>query len=297
MEKQLSIINEKIELLSKDPHFQYGYEKFKSSGIIADINNLAGIMLKPESFISGKAISIVNFYVNSGFRVINFKKIIISKNDLLCFYFYPLHSATIERLELLELWATNNYFIFILLENKNYDNRFASSSTYATILKGHSNKDKVDKNSLRFKLCKPIGILNYLHTSDESIDLIRDISIVLDKSELNNLTHWLQNTDNKDAELIDEINKLKPQNIISEFTYENSIENIKVLLQDINTESFNLKLKELENTGQWSVFFTYLESLNINVTYWDKIIISSANVKLYRYESKPRVPSIISYLD
>lgn len=142
-----------------------------------------GLMLiKPEAIITEKTSEILSILHAAGYELIYFvRKNIGSVRAAEMWKFSWLHSSLEHILVNQKLFSVCDSLILIL-RAQNSDTK--SAYEMLTDLKGPALESKRKPHQIRWKI-KPINyVLNYVHTSDDSIDFLREIGILLDWDEL-----------------------------------------------------------------------------------------------------------------
>lgn len=143
-----------------------------------------GLMLiKPEAIITGKAPEIIDILRTTGYELIYYvQKNIGSVRASEMWKFSWLHSSLENILINQKLFSICDSLILIL-RAQNLENK--SVAAMLTDLKGSALEAQRKPHQIRYKL-RPINyVLNYVHTSDDTSDFLREIGILLDWDELN----------------------------------------------------------------------------------------------------------------
>lgn len=142
-----------------------------------------GLMLiKPEALIMGKTPEIFSILHATGYELIYFvRKNIGAARTSEMWKFSWLNSSLEHILVNQKLFSVYDSLILIL-RSQNFDAK--SACEMLTDLKGSAFESKRKPHQIRWKI-RPINyVLNYIHTSDDSNDFLREIGILLDWDEL-----------------------------------------------------------------------------------------------------------------
>ena len=140
------------------------------------------MIIKPEAIIMGKASEIFSILHSSGYELIYFvRKKIDALRTSEMWKFSWVNSSLEHILVNQKLFSTYDSLILILcLQSSNSK----SACQMLTDLKGSAFKSEREPHQIRWKI-RPINyMLNYVHTSDDSNDFMREIGILLDWEEL-----------------------------------------------------------------------------------------------------------------
>ena len=142
-----------------------------------------GLMLiKPEALIMGKASEIFSILHATGYELIYFvQKNIGAVRTSEMWKFSWLNSSLEHILVNQKLFSVYDSLILIL-RSRNFGTK--SACQMLTDLKGSAFKSERAPHQIRWKI-RPINyVLNYVHTSDDSNDFLRELGILLDWDEL-----------------------------------------------------------------------------------------------------------------
>lgn len=178
----LSSSTEKLTLYREDAYFFESWfdvqEELTDEQVRGLLLNHGSIIIKPEAFISGRALDILKFYRSRKFRPVAFRTIEFDRHMVRALWRFQLNAATRERLHLLDEWASLSKMVFVILQDTASTSEHAVS-TKITQLRGHSNPQKHRSGELRMALGQEITMINFLHSADEPADMIRDLGVLL----------------------------------------------------------------------------------------------------------------------
>lgn len=176
-------VNKKTRIFANDYFFNHTLELMQAymDLELKKINNLALIMLKPETIMMGKLEQTIKFLKENNFKVIYGVKKYLSNCQTSELWRYQWNAASLER-----IIVTQNEFetypcLILVLESLD-DSLLAS--TRMTNLKGSCFAGKREPHHLRSILSPINQALNYIHSADEPIDIIREAGIFFNTSEL-----------------------------------------------------------------------------------------------------------------
>lgn len=173
----------KEQLFRKDQYFNYSLkianEVFKYNDILS---NYALLLVKPESFMLDKIDEILNLLIENEFQIIYYNIKQLTCLQCLELWKYQWSAASIERVFLSQKLMSCSESMILILKNSQFSKSFLS--TYLCSLKGSANETERRSDNFRSVL-KPINrMLNYIHTSDEPADMIRELGVLFDWEEL-----------------------------------------------------------------------------------------------------------------
>lgn len=182
---RLSNNKNKENLFKEDQYFNYSLKianKVLNSEKNDVLSNYALLLIKPESFMFNKIDEILNLLIANEFQIIYYNIKQLTWLQCLELWKYQWPAASIERVFLSQTLMSYSESMVLILKNSKYNKSFLS--TYLSSLKGSANETERKSNNFRSVL-KPINrMLNYIHTSDEPADMIRELGILFDWEEL-----------------------------------------------------------------------------------------------------------------
>jgi nucleoside diphosphate kinase len=193
----LSCFDKKREIYGRDQYFIASWNEFfslfQSYKAIKDcLWNTALLLAKPEAIGSGKGDIIKNLLDDSGYQIIAVKRLYVDKKQTSALWQHSLGRYSDERFHLLvDLMASGPSVLFVVKNRKSHNN--LPLSIQLTTLKGSTVPSERTENCLR-SACSEIQstFLNYIHTSDEPCDVVRELGILLSSKELHDLLHEIK---------------------------------------------------------------------------------------------------------
>lgn len=142
-----------------------------------------GLMLiKPEALIMGKTPEIFAILHAAGYELIYFVRKNIGATRTLEMWKFSWKNSSLEHILVNQKLFSMYDSLILILRSRNSDTK--SVCEMLTNLKGSAFETKREPYQIRWKI-KPINyVLNYVHTSDDSNDFLREIGILLDWDEL-----------------------------------------------------------------------------------------------------------------
>ncbi|WP_027160357.1 nucleoside-diphosphate kinase [Methylobacter luteus] len=210
----LSCFKEKRVIYYHDEYFMRGWSHFLSAfgleQLLRDyLWNLGLLLAKPEAVESGKGIVIRDFLHNAGYQTLAIERLNIDAEKTHHLWRYAKGRYTDERFQLLvELMGAGPSVLFVV-KHSQIDERLPLSIRL-TDLKGSTDPRERSGDCLR-AVCGGMQsiFLNYIHTSDEPCDVVRELGILLNSEQLQELLCAIKNNEQLAADN-DTLDKLKP---------------------------------------------------------------------------------------
>lgn len=146
------------------------------------VNELGLLIIKPEAIMMNKVKDILNIVTKSGFEIVYHSHKKLTEVQVFEMWKFGWKDASIERILINQkLFSICNSIILVLRYKKASK---LSACEIATDLKGPALPEKRKSYQIRSQI-EPLNyILNYVHTSDETADYLRELGILFDWDEL-----------------------------------------------------------------------------------------------------------------
>lgn len=231
---------------------------------IAILSSYALMIVKPETMIFQKLGILLKLIEMNDFIIIYCKKENINGAQTISLWEWSWDNATIERILLNQKLFELSYSLVLIL--KYVGNKKCIASEYLTFLKGSSNIEIKKKGSFRDILKSSNFLINFIHTSDDIENFIREIGIFFSSVETIDIYTLILNDYKKQ-------NTAQPKSICRLF---NTIKNYS--LKDNNQHVFNGE----EN------YYNFLENIknkvNIEERYINQLLSEAHNNKVISKE-------------
>lgn len=188
----LTVSPRKRELYALDHYFREAWEDAQSiwgSQCQTLLATTAAILLKPENLVARRTVSTMSYLRSAGFSPVAFSEIRLSRHRARELWRFQFNSATLVRFEFIDLWSAGSPALFILLRDENL--AAATSGELAqpraaterlTALKGPALSTERLPTDLRSHLGQRNSLLNFVHTSDEPAEVVRDLGVLLSRA-------------------------------------------------------------------------------------------------------------------
>lgn len=246
----LTEIPAKKELYANDIYFRESLDDLKKlwpTDLDPYLSRRCSIIIKPEAFASRKAWECITFLREKWFTPVGFKPFRFNRNLIRDLWRFQLNSATMERLKILDMWWDSSDVILAILR---YDgiNNLISASTKLTFVKWHSNPIHHKEWELRAALGQSIIMLNYLHSSDETADFIRDIWVCFDSEYRLDILKQMFRDEDVSVNIIEKIENIYTKTPYYNVSYDQALSDLQIQLDnlsssgsiDLTTEQFNI---------------------------------------------------------
>jgi nucleoside diphosphate kinase len=302
----LTLLEKKAELYSQDVYFREGYDDLKDwlgGSLETIIPKYASIILKPEAIAHRKAHDCINFLCRNGFDPVAFKTFRFNRHLIRDLWRFQFNGATRERLDTLDMWSRTTDIVYVVLKSK-LPQEELSASHRLTKLKWHSNPARHNEWELRKALGQNIIMLNYIHSTDESADFVRDFGVLFSPDERKAIISDINADSNATAQVLWAIDTLYRSTDFAEITFEAAMRDIedRVLQAEaqMNVGELVSRIRGLSNQilawekENWREMLANIDELWLPISTWTRIILRAHLGKLTFNNWWPAIPSILS---
>ncbi len=157
-------------------------EIYWSDHYMSELHKYGLMLIKPEALLLGKTQSIFSILQASGYELVHFFYKRIGHSCTSELWKFSWINSSLERIFVNQKLLSSFNSLILILCSKVPSKQSACESL--TDLKGSANDRERKSYQIREKI-KPINyILNYVHTSDDQYDFLRELGILLDSEEL-----------------------------------------------------------------------------------------------------------------
>jgi nucleoside diphosphate kinase len=142
------------------------------------------MLLKPDAFPPRAMFKIVCELAARGFEVVDAVTPILNRLQIRELWRYEYNIATVQRYPLLDMFLGCGPSVLLVLRDRH---KRGVASERLTRMKGPSDPKERPADSIRASVRAAGGTLNFMHTPDTSIDLIRELGVLLPNNELKDL--------------------------------------------------------------------------------------------------------------
>lgn len=179
----------------QEPYYQEALQAFLSSSNPEYwLQKHTFLLLKPDAFPPRSFDRIIHELTVDGFCVVKAIPMRLGRFHIRELWRYEYNLANVQRYPLLDLLLSSGDSVLLIV--RDILGQEGSASERLTSLKGASDPAIRSRNSLRTRIGAAKGTLNFIHTPDESIDVVRELGVLLPANEVAEL---VRQTGNKDV--------------------------------------------------------------------------------------------------
>ncbi|MBJ8107560.1 MULTISPECIES: nucleoside-diphosphate kinase [Bacillus cereus group] len=268
----------KFDLYFNDIFFLEGYNSVLEEKLSTEtLNNTALMVLKPDCIIANKQKIIFEYLNNNGYQIISINKINYHKHLIRSDWYYQINIASKERLLLVDKFLSfgPSYVVFL----KRNEFKKTPATVELTSKKGSSIPELRNPGDIRYELGVVSAQLNFIHTADDPMDLIRSLGLYFGYKQRSKLIKNFNTSVTSVQNALDYIDADYKNIIKNELSFQKSLNNI------VNQANKNSEIKDYlgfipksnakNNFKEWMEFL-YSEKLSHNSDlFWDLVTIIS----------------------
>lgn len=199
-------------------------------------DEVTAIVFKPDALVVHAIKPAMEFLQQHGFCPIAWKSFVYDRNMIRNVWRYQMNISTGERFRVVDQLLVGREAVYILLRKSSRTS--CSASAELTALKGTAHLSGRMKSSLRSVLGDHNTFLNKIHVPDDTVDLLRELSVYFSYPERQKLLRTIASKDSKHIDVTYLIEQVECQHPLQTF-------NIKAVVQSMCAA---VKAEELEPT-------------------------------------------------
>jgi hypothetical protein len=188
---------DKWRLYCEEPGFMVAQASLLAElgpGALDCLSGCAMLLVKPEGWIEGILPRVLNWLARNEFEIVQAFRTELSPIAMHEVWRYSWNIGPVERIVLSELLLSlGPAYGFLLKDRRQGDGTWAS--TRLASMKGPSRPDQQRAGQLRCELRTPSRVMSYVHIPDEPADMVRDMSLLLDRQGMVRLIARSADTD------------------------------------------------------------------------------------------------------
>ena len=177
------------------------------------IDSATVLLIRPDALCLGVANELIEAVRGLGFLPVAYFWRPIGRIEMHYLWRYPFSHASLDRIKVLEVILGLSESLLVILSRQ--DRRGSvSASVELSIRKGSSLRERRHEDDLRSIVQSPNRILSLFHTSDESIDVVRELGILLEREDRRMAYEAIRKGVNQQdtfVSLLREINEVQPR--------------------------------------------------------------------------------------
>lgn len=289
----LSISPDKRQLYAVDTYFNETWEDVQRElpDQLQPMDRIATLVLKPDAFAGRAAEASLNWLASHGYDVLHSRKFRFNRFSIRGIWEYQWNIATRARKDVVDDLLQAGDSVYLVLRNGNS----ACASRELASMKGSSAPSKRKPGDFRFDISGPNTLLNFIHTSDEPADIIREMGVFFNADERREILSSIR----EDVVQFSEAQELL-QNVersygdVVDLDFGRVVRGLRDQLGSGSTAAQSTlasTLAEVQSGGTipWPVLDLQLREAGLGIPRWDRIILSTTLVNMDTPEGEPVV--------
>lgn len=285
--EQLSVMPEKRAAFSNDLYLRECWADLAEifgTDLMGVLGSLAILNVKPDAVVGRRMRAVLNFVVDHGFVPIAAVSLCLTRHSMRELWRYDWHVYPVDRLAFSTLWYTSTDILLFVLQDHQPSNSVPAAARLSE-LKGHAVAEKRTCSDLRSVLRPPNGVLNFVHVAEEPIDVVRELGILLDRSERKRLIRDIKQHSDTDrcAEVLTEIARLEARYPEHDLDLSSSLRRLQASAPK-SSEAIE-RLSRLIQTGEamsWDDLCSMVDPMSSDIDRWDFICVASNAIRIQR---------------
>ena len=183
--QRLTLVRCKRDIMGVDPYFREAWAQAKRSwpGDPGILHQIGVIIFKPEAIAGRRMIPALEACASHGFVPVAFRRFRFDSRAMRELWRYQWNTVTVDRIRLATYLNSFCDSLMVVL-NDHTDSVILPCTVRLSNLKGPCHPAFRNPRQLRSVMNSPNPVLAMIHTSDEPVDVLRDIGVIFGLDEI-----------------------------------------------------------------------------------------------------------------
>lgn len=222
--ERLTLLPDKRRLFAVDTYFREAYTDLCDD--LALLRRAALVVLKPDALVGRRIVPCLELLRGHGFRPVAARTFAYDRLLIRETWRYQFNVASDDRIDVVDLLLTASPSLMVLLWDER-PREACPASVRLGALKGPSDPQLRRPGQLRHELGVVTALFNFVHTSDEPADVVRDLGLLLDRADRRRLLAELHAQRDGSAELRGCIDALQAAHPAHDLDCERSLDRLR----------------------------------------------------------------------
>lgn len=145
------------------------------------LHSYALMIIKPDGLATGKLEPVLHHVRAQGFAISVIREFRMTRHHWRELWRYQLNAASLDRLAVADAFLTDQTALLVIVHDAKQE--AAPATVRLTALKGSPSPRGRDEHTLRSLIGQTNRVLSFIHVADEPADLLRELGIILSRSE------------------------------------------------------------------------------------------------------------------
>jgi len=297
---QLSRFQDKLDLYATDTYFLESWEDLLA--VAGDqspppLSRFASLTLKPDAVVGRTLKPTMEWLVDHGFSVVAAELVEFERHITRGIWYYSWNVASRDRKDVVDLLLPATPSLFLALRGPE------DASLWLSENKGPANPKYRQPGQLRYGLGYFSTLLNFVHTSDEPADFIRELAVYFPAPTRKRIYQAMNSRGDALQHAEDLASELEARFPPHDLELDASIERLRLLVDagkngggSRDRTALTSHLDEIANGGSrdWRTLLRLLEAVGVPCEPWDLIVITTNLVQMDNPDVDPVLPGISS---
>lgn len=284
----------KRELFAVDTYFRETWDDIRDAWseerAVAEARRLAFMVFKPDAIVGRRILPALDFLAEHGFRPASYATFRYTRHTIREAWRYQFNIASRQRIAIVDILLPTTDSLFVLLRDEAGDGR-VSAAERLTDLKGSTKQAEQLPHHLRSRLRSTAPLLNFVHTSDEPADVVRELGVYFDVPQRLKIIADVEGRADRHDEVSSFAEQLYERVPAHDLNLQATVKRIEDLCRpraeadgDDRSRRAAPVLREiladceqLRNGHEidWQVLFARFEAIGLEVPLWDRIVVAT----------------------
>lgn len=296
---ELSRSRDKLDLYATDTYFLESWEDLLAVGgdeSLSSLSRFASLTLKPDAVVGRTLKPTMEWLGDHGFSIVAAELVEFDRFITRGIWYYSWNVASRDRKDLVDAFLPATPSLFLALRGPE------DASLWLSQNKGPANPKYREPGQLRHGLGYFSTLLNFVHTSDEPADFIRELAVYFPAPTRQRIYRAMASSGESLQHAESLANDLEDRFPMHDLELDASIDRIRALVdaeqngRGRNHAELRRLLDEIadQSSRDWRTLFRLTEAAGIPCPNWDLIVIGTHLVRLDNPDIDPVVPGISS---
>jgi len=294
---ELSRLPAKRDLYAVDTYFLESWEDFLTVAAEQSLpapSRFASLTLKPDAVVGRTLEPTLEWLAEHGFSIVAAELVEFERHIIRSIWLYSWNVASRDRKDLVDILLTATPSLFLALLGPE------DASLWLSQNKGPANPARRRPGQLRSRLGYFSTLLNFVHTSDEPADFIRELAVYFPAPTRRRIYRAMSSPGASLQRAEDLAHQLEAHHPPHDLDLDRSLVRIRATAGpgngDRDAAELHQLLDEIANreSQDWRNLFRLAEAAGISPQSWDLIVIATNLVQMDNPDLDPVLPGISS---
>jgi nucleoside diphosphate kinase len=298
LSSELSRSQDKLDLYATDTYFLESWEDYlATAGEVSalPLSRFAAVTLKPDAVVGRTLKPTMEWLGDQGFKIVAAELVEFERHITRGIWYYSWNVASRDRKDVVDILLPATPSLFLALHGPE------DAALWLSENKGPANPKYRQPGQLRYGLGYFSTLLNFVHTSDEPADFVRELAVYFPAPIRQRIYRGMASHENALSRAEDLAGELEARFSPHDLEMEASVNRVRELvdahLDGAISDRAPLQLiQEIANgsSRDWRALLNLVESAGIHCDKWDLIVIATNLVQLDNPDVDPLVQGVSS---